>query len=471
MPGMTLSLTNDKDTTMAYPTIDYLPSLTAQQLAQAHTLALATYVPTSATSSWDLSASVYTSAPYASLDDLYAFTAVENATYDIFSVSFFDPFLITLYDKSGKPIAVDRESDSGYSNDFLSKFVAPYSGTVYVEAGWHQGSADVNLGASLSIYADLDTIPKPTNTLTGTDGADVFVATKSSDLVNGLGGIDTMLYQGQRGDYDIVKSGAELLVYSLVGNDGVDSLRNVEKLSFSGQVTDLRHSDLAQALYVSYFGRAADTGGLKGFQARLGELNAPSSAAELSARYNSDPAIKVLIDSFGSSAESNALYSGDNKAFVRAIYTNLLGREPDQGGLDFWTNAINAGALTRANASLSIMAGAQANSSTQGKLDALLIGNKISVASNFTYGLETEGKVGAYNGLGAAAVARELLKQVTASTDAFTFQTQVMKAVNSLPTSSGGLASPGDAPDLAQPDAPVIALSGVDSHSPAFMYA
>lgn len=456
---------------MAYPTLDYLPSLTAQQLAQAHPLVLEKPAQPTPGSSWDLTASVYTIKPYASLDDLYSFTAVENATYNIFSSSFFDPFLITLYDAAGRVIAVDKESDYDYGNDFLSHFVAPYSGKMYVEAGWHQGSVSPHFGASLSIYADLDTIPPLTKTMSGTSGADRFIATKSADLVDGAGGVDTMVYSGKRADYDIVKSGAELTVYSLVGNEGVDKLRNVEKLRFSDSATDTQHSDLAQALYVSYFGRAADSGGLKNFQARLSELNAPSSAAELSARYNTDAGVKGLIDSFGSSTESNALYSGDNKAFVRAIYTNLLSREPDQGGLDFWTGAINAGTLTRANASLSIMAGAQGNSSTQGKIDALLIGNKISVASNFTYGLETEGKVGAYNGLGAAAVSRELLKQVSASTDAFTFQTQVMKAVDSLPTSAGGLAPLGDAPPPAHADAPVILLSGVDSQSSAFLYA
>jgi hypothetical protein len=456
------SPTTDKDSTMAYQTVDSPFSLTAQQIAGARPLAFASYVPNGAASTWDLSAQASTNAPFASLDDVFVFNVVENATYDVFSFSYFDPYLITLYDKTGKAIALDRESDAGYGSDYLAKFVAPYSGTMYVEAGWHQGDADVNLAASLAIYADLDTIPKPNNnTLKGTEGADRFVDTRSSDVIDGAGGIDTMVYAGKRSDYDIVKSGAELLVYSLVSKDGVDSLRSVEKLAFADSVTDTAYSELAQALYVSYFGRAADMGGLKSFQARLAGLNAPSSVAELSGRYHSDAGVKVLIDSFASSAESSALYSGDNKAFVRAIYTNLLGREPDQGGLDFWSNALNAGALTRANASLSIMAGAQANTTTQGKLDAQLIGNKISVASNFTYGLETEGKIGAYNGLGAAAVARELLKQVSASTDAFTFQTKVMQAVDSLPGPTGGLASLGDAPPFGQADAPHIVLSGI----------
>ncbi|HEX8614444.1 MAG TPA: DUF4214 domain-containing protein [Telluria sp.] len=457
---------------MAYPILDF-KSLTTAEMSAAQPLTLAPYVPTGTVpTSWDLSAFTSTSKPYAILYDTFSFTATENATYDIFSRSFFDPFLIVVYDSYGRPIAVDKEGISDYGSDFLSDFVAPYSGTMYVSAGWYQGTADSNKFVSLSIYADLDTIPKATNTLTGGNGDDRFLATKSSDLVDGGAGVDTMVYSGKRTDYDLVKSGGAWAVSSRVGNEGVDSLRNVEKLAFADSVVDTQYGDLTQALYVSYFGRAADMGGLKSFQAQLTGLRAPSTPAELAARYGQDASVKSLIDSFATSTESKALYSGDNKTFVRAIYTNLLNRDPDQGGLDFWTNAIDSGSLTRANASLSIMAGAQANTTVQGRTDALLIGNKISVATNFTFGLETEGKSGAYSGLGPAAVARDLLKSVMASTDAGAFQGNVKAAVASLPAIPVHFTPDYADHDRAAPfDAPAITLAGIDGQATAPIYA
>ncbi|MCY0912289.1 DUF4214 domain-containing protein [Massilia antarctica] len=456
---------------MTYPTLDYLGVLTAQEIASAQPLTFKTYVPTGTyPTTWDLEASTITGQPNAILHDLFSFTAVEDVTYDIFSFSFFDPFLIRLYDNLGRVIAVDQESAGTYGMDHLSQFVAPYSGTMYVDAGWNQGYADANKYVSLYINADLDTIPKPTNTLIGTDGADRFAATKSSDLVNGYKGIDTMVYGGKRADYNIVKNADMLTVSSNVKHEGTDILRSVEKLVFADSVADLQYGDLTQALYIGYFGRAADVGGLKSFQDQLAKLGAPTSANDLSARYAKDAAVKNLIDSFGTSAESKALYSGDTNTFVKAIYHNVLNRDADQAGLDFWSKAIDSGSLTRANASLSILAGAQTNSSAQGLNDALLVNNKISVASNFTFGLETDGKEASYNSLGAAAVARDLLKSVTALTDANTFQSTVKQAVAGLPAVARNAPDHADDLPLAHFDAPAIELNGIDGHlaSPLF---
>ncbi|NHZ82680.1 DUF4214 domain-containing protein [Massilia sp. CCM 8695] len=451
---------------MTYPTIDYLGVLTAQEIASAQPLTFKTYVPSGTyQSNWDLEASTSTSQPYAILHELFSFTAVEDATYDIFSFSFFDPFLIRVYDNLGRVIAVDKENPDIYGMDHLSKFVAPYSGTMYVDAGWYQGYADSHKHVSLYIDVDLDTIPKPTNTLIGTDYTDRFVATKSSDLVNGYKGIDSMVYTGKRADYNIVKNADVLTVSSNVRNEGTDVLRSVEKLVFADGVADMQYGELTQALYIGYFGRAADVGGLKSFQDQLGSLGSPTSATDLSARYAKDPAVKNLIDSFGTSAESKALYSGDTKTFVKAVFNNVLNRDPQQAGLDFWTKAIDSGSLTRANASLSILAGAQTNTSVQGMNDALLVNNKISVASNFTFGLETDGKAASYNGLGAAAVARELLKSVTALTDANTFQSTVKLALGALPTVSRSAPEHTHDLPLAQFDGPAIALTGLDSHA------
>ncbi|MDQ1919321.1 DUF4214 domain-containing protein [Massilia pseudoviolaceinigra] len=456
---------------MTYPTYDSLGILTTQEIASAQPLTFKTYIPTGTyPNTWDLEASVMTGEPYAILRDLFSFTAVEDVTYDFFSFSFFDPFLIRVYDNLGRVIAFDRESDGNYGMDHISNFVAPYSGTMYVDAGWNQGYADANKYVSLYVNANVDTVPKPTNTLIGTDYTDRFVATKSSDLVNGFKGVDTMVYAGKRSDYNIVKNADVLTVSSNVKNEGTDILRSMEKLVFADRVVDTQYGELTQALYIGYFGRAADVGGLTSFQDQLSSLGSPTSATDLSARYARDPAVKNLIDSFGTSAESKALYSGDTKTFVKAVFNNVLNRDPQAAGLDFWTKAIDSGSLTRANASLSILAGAQTNTSAQGLNDALLVNNKISVASNFTFGLETDGKAASYNGLAAAAVARDLLKSVTASTDANTFQSTVKLAVAGLP------AVPRSAPEhaqdlpLAQFDGPAIALTGLDSYvtAPAF---
>ncbi|HEY8027256.1 MAG TPA: DUF4214 domain-containing protein, partial [Burkholderiaceae bacterium] len=113
-----------------------------------------------------------------------------------------------------------------------------------------------------------------------------------------------------------------------------------------------------QELYVSYFGRPADPTGLTNFEMGLFSAGAPTDIQGLTAAYSTSAAVKTLIDSFGTSAESIALYgTGDNIAFVSAVFQNVLGRAPAATGLAFWSGALDNGTLTRGDAALSIMAG------------------------------------------------------------------------------------------------------------------
>ncbi len=194
------------------------------------------------------------------------------------------------------------------------------------------------------------------------------------------------------------------------------------------------YKTIVQQLYISYFGRPADTGGLANFEAQLAALGGPTDIQKLDQAYRSSPGIKALVDGFGASAESAALYSGDDNAFITAIYTNVLNRAPDAPGLAFWVNAIRSGSLTRANAAASIMAGALANTTTQGTLDANLVNNKVAVGSNFTDTLITTKNFG-YSGNAAAATVRSMLTSVTAATNTTAFQTTIDQVVGGLKVS------------------------------------
>lgn len=98
------------------------------------------------------------------------------------------------------------------------------------------------------------------------------------------------------------------------------------------------YHDVVQRIYVGYFGRPADAGGLDFYAGVLLNAGAPTNIVDLGVAYNSNAQIKFVIDSFGTSDESQALYPGDNGQFIDAIYRNLFGREPDAGGKAFWAN-------------------------------------------------------------------------------------------------------------------------------------
>lgn len=181
--------------------------------------------------------------------------------------------------------------------------------------------------------------------------------------------------------------------------------------------TAAEYSNAVQQLYVSYFGRPADPAGLANFQAALLGAAAPTDIQGLDAAYQSNPTVRQLVDNFSASDESARLYTGDTTAFIQAIYRNVLNRSELDSGAQFWISAIDQGGLKRANAALSIMAGALANTSPQGQLDAAVIIRKIAIATRFTAAVPA----GSYRGDTAAALARTMLGTVSAGTDAQSF--------------------------------------------------
>ncbi len=201
------------------------------------------------------------------------------------------------------------------------------------------------------------------------------------------------------------------------------------------------YATVVTQLYVSYFGRPADSGGYANFKTRMAELNAPTDIQALDGAYKTSAPLRELIDSFGSSDESKALYSGDTATFVTAIYTNVLGRAPDVGGKNFWVGELDSGKLTRANASLAIMAGALTNTTPQGLTDGALIRNRITVAVFFSNAL-VDKYATAYSGAAAAATARAMLSTVTATTDTVAFQATVTSTLNAMAAPATTLYTP-----------------------------
>jgi M6 family metalloprotease-like protein len=187
------------------------------------------------------------------------------------------------------------------------------------------------------------------------------------------------------------------------------------------------YNNVVQQIYVAYFGRPADVGGLDWHAKVLLAAGAPTDVVALSAAYDSNQALKDEIDSFGTSAESAALYPGDNGQFVDALYQNLFGRAPDAAGKQWWVGLLDRKVITRASAAIQITAGAQ-------KADATIIGNKTNVASTFTSQITTDVQQKGYDGLAANVVVRTMLGKVGETTDLTAFNSTVRSTVSTLTT-------------------------------------
>lgn len=221
--------------------------------------------------------------------------------------------------------------------------------------------------------------------------------------------------------------------------------------SSAQQLTAAAYYDMIQHIYVAYFGRPADPAGLDFFANGYLGAGAATEIRGVAESYATNAAVAALVDAFANSAESAALYPGTNEVFINAIYRNLFNRDADPDGLAFWANAINSGAMTRANAAISIMAGAQ-------NADATIISKKTQVAGAFTAAVNTDQRKTAYSGLDANATVRTMLATVTDGTDVAAFGGTIESTLTALTGGSG-------APDYYAAVGPIIQSRCVGCHS------
>jgi len=327
---------------MPYQTLDYLPDLTAAERAAAGTLGFVTYTAQDGTG-WDYEAVTTGFDPFAILHDTYKIELNAGATYDFMSVSDDDPFLLTLYDQYGNAIVANDESDDPadiwavnafYGVDALMNVVAPYSGSYYVSASWHQGTIETFYG--LYIGEDVNTIPP--GYINGTPGSDALFGSAAansfwakagndmittgggSDAVDGGAGIDVAVLPGTTTDYRISRSGSSA---TLVGNGDTINLTDVERVWIGGQKVAIDvdgNAGQAYRLYQAAFDRVPDLGGL-GYQ-----MKALDDGASLG----------WVASNFIASPEFQSKYGAlNNTQFVTQLYANVLHRAPDSGGLSY----------------------------------------------------------------------------------------------------------------------------------------
>ncbi|MFS2137723.1 beta strand repeat-containing protein [Duganella sp. Dugasp56] len=189
---------------------------------------------------------------------------------------------------------------------------------------------------------------------------------------------------------------------------------------------------VAEQLYIAYFGRPADRTGLANMTATLAAASAPTDIGGFAAAYQTNATVKSILDSFGNSTESAALYTGTDAQFIVAIYQNVLNRDPLLAGLDFWTGALANHTMTRAEAATQIMAAATKDGGSAA--DAATVLAKTTVSSNFTAAIDTAAEVIAYTGKAAAQTARDMLHTVDGTTDTTAFNATVTATLATLVT-------------------------------------
>ncbi len=234
--------------------------------------------------------------------------------------------------------------------------------------------------------------------ITGTAFKDTFTSTYINEYVDGGEGIDTVIYSGIRSNYILTKGESAYTVTDKTGADGTDTLTNIERLVFSDfkealGTTALNESEV-QKLYIAYFNRPGDPGGLGYWEGLL------ANGASMT----------TLQNSFSSSAEYQAIYIGQqNTVLITKLYQNLFGRVVDvnDGGVQWWAGEMAAGRHT-----ITTIAGALSSGTSPGSADNIAITNKIAAATAFTNALNTNAETENYVGAAAFAIASNWLAPI-----------------------------------------------------------
>lgn len=152
--------------------------------------------------------------------------------------------------------------------------------------------------------------------------------------------------------------------------------------------------NLAQQLYVAYYGRPADP---KGLTYWADQIEAKS--------------VENVVNAFGTSEEFDARFGDQtNEQLVNNLYNQMFGRNAELEGLNYYSEQLASGESTLAEIALDIANGAQNE-------DATALSNKVAVADAFTTDIDTTEEVLAYQGTDAAQAARDFLSTVDETTD------------------------------------------------------
>ncbi|WP_374583625.1 DUF4214 domain-containing protein [Pseudoduganella sp.] len=168
------------------------------------------------------------------------------------------------------------------------------------------------------------------NTLSGGAGNDVLAGREGDDTLDGGSGIDTAVYSGKRADYSITRGHGSASVGSAA--EGKDVLAGVERLQFADTAVALDVDGINGQLFRLYqaaFDRKPDASGL-GYW--IAAADQGFSLGQIASAFIASPEFK---QKYGANS--------DDSTFLTHLYTNVLHRQYDQDGFNYWMKTLQDG--------------------------------------------------------------------------------------------------------------------------------
>lgn len=172
------------------------------------------------------------------------------------------------------------------------------------------------------------------DTINAGGGNDRIGVSGGNDTIDGGAGTDTVVYEASRSQVTVVRDAGGRPTAS-TSPQGQDSFASIERLEFTDGTLayDVGAGETAGSAYRIYqaaFDRTPDNGGLAFW---IESMDAGTSLID-------------VANGFVQSAEFAAVYGPgvSSEAFVEQLYRNVLGRDGEAAGVDYWVGQLAAGA-------------------------------------------------------------------------------------------------------------------------------
>ncbi|MEO3385406.1 Ig-like domain-containing protein [Mesorhizobium sp. CAU 1741] len=174
------------------------------------------------------------------------------------------------------------------------------------------------------------------NRMTGNSGNNQFTGGGGNDIIDGGDGIDGIqLRGGSLADYDLAVEDGRVVFVDRSGADGTLQLGGIEMFNFAdGSMISIAESEVGslERTYEGLYGRLPDLGGINFW------LDAVNDGVSLG----------TIANAFASSDEFANLYGSlDNLTFIETMYRNILDREGDAGGIEYYLDKLENGGVSR----------------------------------------------------------------------------------------------------------------------------
>ncbi|WP_373990332.1 DUF4214 domain-containing protein [Duganella sp. BuS-21] len=161
----------------------------------------------------------------------------------------------------------------------------------------------------------------------GAAGADLIASADGLSHVDGGSGIDTAVFSSTTDSYKISKTAGGYTVDN--NNDHLTALTHVERLRFTDYSLSIDGDGADGQIYRLYqaaFDREPDRAGIGYWMAQM----------------DHGASLIQIANAFATGKEFSDLYGAntDSKAFLTALYQNVLHRAPDAAGYDYWLDVL-----------------------------------------------------------------------------------------------------------------------------------